>query len=127
MALAGGLLNQRDIILQHLERSENLRRKLRLGVTELTAKGVSITRSITCNNLLGQIGMAVSGLATAYLPVHCLNHLVEKQLLHRLVVTPSLPKITYKAIHRSVEGDQFMADILGITAARCDFSKWVIQ
>ncbi|WP_407316575.1 LysR substrate-binding domain-containing protein [Pseudomonas sp. nanlin1] len=91
------------------------------------ANGVSISRSITCNNLLGQIGLAVSGLATAYLPAHCLNHLVEKGLLHKLSVTPALPKITYKAIHRSVEGDQFMLDILAITQARCDFSKWVIR
>ena len=234
VALAGGLLDQRDIILQHLERPENLRRKLRLVVTELTAltwlpdlisgireryplveiipeidlspvlyerlssnsidliivpdifqdnrfnaqdlgsvenawmcapaligdrdalsleelvsrtlilqgslsgmgiaygewfkaKGVSISRSITCNNLLGQIGLAVAGLATAYLPAHCLNHLVEKGLLHKLTVIPALPKISYKAIHRSIEGDQFMTDILGITQARCDFSKWVIQ
>jgi DNA-binding transcriptional LysR family regulator len=234
VALASGLLGQRDIILQRLESPENLQRKLRLGVTELTAltwlpdlisgirerypqveiipeidlssvlyerltsnsidliivpdifqdnrfnsqnlsgvenawmcapslvgershltlqelagrtlilqgalsgmgiaygqwfkaRGVNITKSITCNNLLGQIGLAVSGLATAYLPLHCLQHLLDKNLLQQLTVTPPLPKITYKAIHRGVEGDRFMTDILEITTRTCDFSKWIIH
>lgn len=234
VGLAGGLLNQRDIILQRLEHPENLQRKLRLGVTELTAltwlpdlitgireryplveiipeidlsttlyerlssnsidliivpdifqdnrfnshnlgtvenawmcapalvgdtpdlsleqlaertlilqgtlsgmgiaygqwfkaKGVNIEKSITCNNLLGQIGLAVAGLATAYLPLHCLEHLLDKQLLHKLNVTPSLPRMTYKAIHRSIEGDLFMTDMMDIGERTCDFSKWIIH
>lgn len=234
VALASSLLNQRDVILQRLESPENLQRKLRLGVTELTAltwlpdlvsgirraypqveiipeidlspvlyerlssnsidliivpdifqdnrysaqtlkpvenawmcapslvgelsqltleelagrtlilqgvhsgmgqaysqwfkmKGIDITKSITCNNLLAQIGLAVSGLATAYLPLHCLGHLLDRKLLHHLKVTPELPKIHYKAMHRSPEGDQFMANILSITKQVCDFSKFIIH
>lgn len=232
-ALALTLLNQRDAIQQRLERPENLQRKLRLGVTELTAltwlpdlvsgirsayplveiipevdlspvlferlssnsidliivpdifqdnrypseklssvenawmcapslagtkehltlqeltastlivqgmlsgmgqaygqwfkmKGIDISKSITCNNLLAQIGLAVSGLATAYLPLHCLGHLLDQKLLHQLKVTPTLPQITYKAIYRSIE-DRFMADIIDITKRSCDFTKFIIH
>jgi DNA-binding transcriptional LysR family regulator len=234
VALASSLLNQRDAILQRLESPENLQRKLRLGVTELTAltwlpdlvsgirsayphveiipevdlstvlyerlasnsidliivpdlfqdnrfpaerldtvenawmctpalageqihmtleelalrtltiqgalsgmgmvygqwfrmKGIDVTRSITCNNLLAQIGLAVSGLATACLPLHSLSHLLERKLLQRLEVTPKLPEISYKAIHRSTEDDRFMAEILGIARRTCDFTKFIIR
>lgn len=234
VALASSLLNQRDAMLQRLESPENLQRKLRLGVTELTAltwlpdlvsgirsayplveiipevdlspvlyerlasnsidliivpdifqdnrfsaekldsvenawmctpalagdqtsmtleelasrtliiqgalsgmgmaygqwfkmKGIDIAKSITCNNLLAQIGLAVSGLATACLPLHCLSHVLDRKLLQRLDVTPALPQISYKAMHRSTEEDRFMADILGITRKACDFTKFIIH
>jgi DNA-binding transcriptional LysR family regulator len=233
-ALALSLLTQRDVIQQRLERPEKLKRKLRLGVTELTAltwlpdlvrgirsayplveiipeidlspvlyerlssnsidlvivpdifhdnrysseklesvenawmcapslavdqseltlqalaertlivqgplsgmgvaygqwfklEGIDVTKSITCNNLLAQIGLAVSGLATAYLPLHCLGHLLEQGLLFHLKVTPKLPRVSYKAIHRSPEGDRFMSDIISITRTTCDFSKFIIH
>jgi DNA-binding transcriptional LysR family regulator len=232
-SLALSLLNQRDAILQRLESPESLRRKLRLGVTELTAltwlpdlvqgiretypnveiipevdlspilyerltsnsidliivpdifqdnrftstrlnsvenawmcapsligdsatltlkeltgrmllvqgglsgmgkaygqwfreEGVDFNRSITCNNLLAQIGMAVSGLATSYLPLHCLKQLLDRNQLQVLNVEPALPKVFYKAIHRAAEEDLFMAQIAQIAARTCDFTKFII-
>lgn len=232
--LATSLLNQRDVILQRLESPENLYRKLRLGVTELTAltwlpdlvhgirsayplveiipevnvspvlfdrlasnsldliivpdifqdnrfpaqmlapvenawmcapslvgnqtrltledlatrtlvvqggqsgmgraygqwfksQGVDITRSITCNNLLAQIGLAASGLATAYLPRACVAQMLSNNLLHVLDVTPALPALNYKAIHRSLEDDPFMSSVLAVTRQTCDFSRFIMQ
>lgn len=90
-------------------------------------KGIDLSKSITCNNLLAQIGLAVSGLATAYLPLHCLGHLLEKGLLSQLKVTPELPQISYKAIHRSPEGDNFIRDIISIAEKTCNFSKFIIS
>lgn len=232
-SLALSLLNQRDAILQRLESPENLRRKLRLGVTELTAltwlpglvqgikdkypnveiipevdlsptlyerlssnsidliivpdifpdnrfsstrlnsvenawmcapslagdsptltlkelagrmllvqgvlsgmgkayghwfkeEGVDIPRYITCNNLLAQIGMAVSGLATSYLPLHCLRQLIDRKQLQVLDVTPALPQVFYKAIHRAGEEDLFMTQVIEIASKTCDFNKFII-
>ncbi|HEK1685580.1 TPA: LysR family transcriptional regulator [Pseudomonas putida] len=91
------------------------------------AEGVDVTRYITCNNLLAQIGMAVSGLATAYLPLHCLDHLLERKQLQVLDVTPALPQLYYKAIHRAPAEDLFMAQIVEIAEQTCDFTKFIIH
>lgn len=91
------------------------------------AQGADLSRSIVCSNLLAQIGLAVSGLATAYLPKHCLGVLQERKLLVALEVTPPLPKVQYVAIHRSPAADIFMDGIFHIAEQSCNFTKFIIQ
>ncbi|PVZ19600.1 MULTISPECIES: LysR family transcriptional regulator [unclassified Pseudomonas] len=89
--------------------------------------GVDISRSVFCNNLLAQIGMVVSGLATSYLPRGTLQQMIDRRKLAVLQVTPVLPPLDYRALYREVEGDPFIADIVEIARQRCDFNRTIMH
>ncbi|MFF7709621.1 LysR substrate-binding domain-containing protein [Pseudomonas sp. NPDC007930] len=89
--------------------------------------GVDVSRAIFCNNLLAQIGLAVSGLATSYLPRHSLQRMIDQGQLTVLDVTPVLPPLPYKAIFRAHEDDPFIGAMVAIARQVCDFRKLIMH
>ena len=61
--------------------------------------GLAPKSSITCNNMLAMIGMAVAGLGVSYLPRDCLRSMIESGLLEEIESTPPLPEVTYVALY----------------------------
>ncbi|KUM44684.1 hypothetical protein AR540_23430 [Pseudomonas sp. EpS/L25] len=90
-------------------------------------QGLDVSRAIFCNNLLAQIGLAVSGLATSYLPRRSLQRMIDGGQLVALDVTPALPPLQYQVIYRPAETDPFLGGIMEIALATCDFGKFIMH
>ncbi|MDT3718229.1 LysR family transcriptional regulator [Pseudomonas oryzihabitans] len=90
-------------------------------------QGLDVSRAIFCNNLLAQIGLAVSGLATSYLPRRSLQRMIDGGQLVALDVTPALPPLQYQVIYRPAETDPFLGGIMEIALGTCDFGKFIMH
>lgn len=85
--------------------------------------GITLTKTITSNNLIAIIAMTVSGLGISFLPRKCLQPVVEAGLLSVVRVTPSLPEIQYTAIYKGEQRSSLIASIVLLAHECCDFSR----
>lgn len=87
---------------------------------------IEICRKITSNNLLAQVGLAISGLGIAYLPSRCLSDLVERGDLNILMSSPALPPIRYVSLHRTDRQLGLSEEIAKLAEECCDFTRLAI-
>lgn len=89
----------------------------------LASLGVKLTESLSSNNMLALIGMAVSGLGVTYLPAACLQPMVDAGMLTLLKVTPAIPETAYVAMYRSDQRSTLLTSIAMLAQESCDFSR----
>ncbi|QJQ10198.1 LysR family transcriptional regulator [Pseudomonas putida] len=89
-------------------------------------QGINFSKSVTVNNLLAQVGLAMSGLGVAYLPRDCIEHLLERGDLREIRCEPTLPDTNYIALYRPDRWVGVSADIAALAAKLCDFSRLLI-
>jgi DNA-binding transcriptional LysR family regulator len=90
------------------------------------SQGVTFERTINVNNLLAQVGLAISGLGIAYLPKDCLAHLLEQGSLCELSSEPALPDSPYISQYRGDRWAGVSADIARMAQELCDFTRLLI-
>lgn len=88
---------------------------------------VQMSRNISSNNLLAQVGLAISGLGITYLPKECLSFLVDRNDLRILKCQPNLPRIRYVALHRMDRQLGLSQEVANLAEEFCDFSRLVIS
>ncbi len=91
----------------------------------LRNNGVQPMNLIVCNNLLGRIALTISGLGVSYLPLSCMQPLVQAGLLEAVNVTPALPPMSYVACHKRERHGGLVSAILQLAQESCDFSNIV--
>lgn len=89
-------------------------------------QGVNFARSVTVNNLLAQVGLAMSGLGVAYLPRDCIEHLLERGDLREIPCEPALPDTNYMALYRADRWVGVSSDIAAMAKRLCNFSRLLI-
>lgn len=90
------------------------------------SQGVNFSRSVTVNNLLAQVGLAMSGQGLACLPRDCIGHLLESGYLQEVRCEPALPDTNYVALYRADRWEGVSADIASMAERLCDFSRLLI-
>jgi DNA-binding transcriptional LysR family regulator len=89
-------------------------------------QGVNFARSVTVNNLLAQVGLAMSGLGVAYLPRDCIEHLLDRGDLREISCEPALPDTNYMALYRADRWVGVSSDIAAMAKRLCNFSRLLI-
>lgn len=89
----------------------------------LGAHGLKVTALLTSGNLLALIGMTVSGLGITYLPLHCLQPMVDSGMLAVIKVTPGLPDAPYVALHAKDQHSALVKSVALLAQETCDFSR----
>lgn len=89
----------------------------------LKAVGVKPANTFVCNNLIAQIGLAVSGLGISYLPRKCLSPMIKEGTLEVLETTPLLPEVAYVARYKSEERSTLISFIVKLAPESCDFTR----
>lgn len=89
----------------------------------LGTQGVKLTASVSTDNVLALIRMAVSGLGITYLPAPCMKQLVHGGMLTVIKVSPAPPEVRYVAMYRSEQRSTFVTSIAKLAQANCDFSR----
>ena len=92
----------------------------------LRQNGIRVTRHITCDNLIAQLGLSVSGVGITYLPVQTMHPLLRRGLLQVVETAPRLPRVRYAALYREERASQLCADIARIAAEKCSFQASVL-
>jgi DNA-binding transcriptional LysR family regulator len=92
----------------------------------LTQGRVGATKSIISNNLIAQVGLAVSGLGVSYLPLRALRPLIDRGLLRTIETTPRLPRVCYAAMYRADRPSRLCAEIASYAARHCNFSRMLL-
>ncbi len=77
---------------------------------------------ILASNLFALIGFTLSGLGISYLPKHCLTPMIEKGQLEILPLSPSLPPVSYVALHKSEKRSTLLSSIVVMAQDCCDFT-----
>jgi DNA-binding transcriptional LysR family regulator len=85
--------------------------------------GLSPKSSIIGDNLLVMIGMTVAGLGISYLPIDCLDRIVEPGLLEKIESSPPLPEIPYVAMYLWEKKSSLIPSIVTLVRECCDFSR----
>ncbi|MGJ7611231.1 MULTISPECIES: LysR family transcriptional regulator [unclassified Variovorax] len=85
--------------------------------------GLEPAERMTSNNLVAIIGMTISGLGIAHLPLRCLKPMIDAKLLQLLRVTPAVPDVTFAAVHRADRRSTVVADVVGFAKQCCDFDR----
>ncbi|WP_339467082.1 LysR family transcriptional regulator [Pseudomonas capeferrum] len=89
-------------------------------------QGIHFSKTVTVNNLLAQVGLAISGLGVAYLPRGCIGHLLERGDLREIRCEPALPDTKYIALYRADRWVGVSTDIAAMAQKLCDFSRLLI-
>lgn len=93
----------------------------------LSDRGVRPSKTITCANLVAQIGFTLSGLGVSYLPVAALSPLVEHGKLRVMPVAAKLPQVRYAALYRVDRRSEFKSSVANFAAMCCDFRTIFLQ
>jgi DNA-binding transcriptional LysR family regulator len=87
---------------------------------------ISFARVFTVNNLLAQVGLAMSGMGVAYLPRKCLSHLLERGDLCELRTETDLPSAPYIVLYRPDRWVGVGAEIAHLAVEHCNFDHLLI-
>lgn len=85
--------------------------------------GVKLTGTLSSSNMLALVGMAVSGLGITYLPLRCLEPMIDAGTLAAFRTTPSLPDTPYVALYRRDERSSIIGSVVMLSQEACDFSR----
>lgn len=91
----------------------------------LNDNGVRVAQSVTSNSLLALVGLTISGLGVATMPLHCVRGLFGTRLLSVLKTEPPLPAVPYVAVCRADNANRFVQDIVSMARNCCDFKTVV--
>jgi DNA-binding transcriptional LysR family regulator len=83
--------------------------------------------SLSCNYLVAQIGLTISGLGISYLPRQCMAPFVEQGRLRMIETRPALPSIPYAAVHRVDRQQGLSVAVARLAEQCCDFSRLILQ
>jgi len=93
----------------------------------LQEQGVHVKRVLSSNNLVAQIGLTVSGLGVSYLPLLCLQPLVNDGILGIIETDPPLPAVEYSAVYRSDHPYSLTREIARLAVQCVDFSSLLFE
>jgi DNA-binding transcriptional LysR family regulator len=89
----------------------------------LGAHGARLPISLNSNNMLALISMTISGLGVTYLPMRCLQPMIDSGMLALLKVTPALPLTRYVALYRGDQRSSLIASVTTLAQQSCDFTR----
>ncbi|HKX44899.1 MAG TPA: LysR family transcriptional regulator [Burkholderiaceae bacterium] len=89
----------------------------------LATLGLKLTGTLGSSNMLALIGMTVSGLGVTYLPLRCLQAMVDSGMLAVIKVTPGIPEVTYVALYRSDLRSTLIKSIAMLAQESCNFAR----
>ena len=89
----------------------------------LSTLGLKLTGTLSSSNMLALIGMTVSGLGVTYLPLRCLQPMVDGGMLAVIKVTPGIPELTYVALYRSDMRSTLIKSIAMLAQESCNFAR----
>lgn len=84
--------------------------------------GMGHGAEIVASNLFALIGFTLSGLGISYLPKHCLSPMIQKGQLEVLPISPSLPPVSYVALHKGEKRSTLLSSIVVMAQDCCDFT-----
>lgn len=87
----------------------------------LRKHGVVPKTTIPSNSIVALVGIAVSGLGVAYLPIAAVRGLLSTGNLVSMNVTPKLPTIRYVTMVRSDLAMPFLRSVVELAKQVCDF------
>lgn len=93
----------------------------------LAEHDVRLSRTLTSNYLVAQVGLTISGVGISYLPRDCLAHLVKGGRLKIINTSSPLPKIEYAAVHRADRLQGLSLEIAHLAQQCCDFSRLILD
>ncbi|PRX21648.1 LysR family transcriptional regulator [Paraburkholderia sp. BL18I3N2] len=93
----------------------------------LQDNGVRVTKALSSNNLVAQIGLTLSGLGVSYLPKECLSYLIENGLLGTIETEPPLPPVRYVAMYRSDHPNSLNHEVAQLASECCDFGRILLK
>ena len=88
-----------------------------------SAQGLKLTGTVRSNHLLALVSMVVSGLGVSYLPLKCMQPMIDSGMLAVLKVVPALPEIPYVALYRAEQRSTLISSIVMLAQESCDFSR----
>jgi DNA-binding transcriptional LysR family regulator len=87
----------------------------------LSDNGVPVVQSVNSNSLLAMVGLTISGLGVATMPLHCVRGLFGNRLLNVVRTDPPLPAVPYVAVWRAESDNRLLQDVVAIARQCCDF------
>jgi len=93
----------------------------------LQQQGVVVSKLLTSNNLIAQIGLTLAGLGISYLPRQSFEYLVDDGALSLIKTTPSLPPVQYVSMYRGDRAYALTEDVSRLALAHCDFSTLLLR
>ncbi len=85
--------------------------------------GLKLTGTLSSSNMLALIGMTVSGLGITYLPLRCLQPMLDSGMLTLIKVTPGIPEVAYVALYRSDMRSTLIKSIAMLAQESCNFAR----
>ncbi|BAL24219.1 LysR family transcriptional regulator [Azoarcus sp. KH32C] len=85
--------------------------------------GVKPSNTLTSNNLIALIGFTLSGLGISYLPLKCMEPMIQAGKLEVVKVNPALPKTEYLAMYKGEQRSTVVSSIVMLAQESCDFTR----
>jgi DNA-binding transcriptional LysR family regulator len=92
----------------------------------LAAHDVRLTKTLTSNYLVAQVGLAISGVGISYLPRLCMNSVISQGRLRVIETNLPLPPINYVCVHRADRYQGLSVEVARLAQETCNFSKLTI-
>ncbi|MFJ2985239.1 MULTISPECIES: LysR family transcriptional regulator [unclassified Pseudomonas] len=92
----------------------------------LAEHDVRLTRTLTSNYLVAQVGLAISGVGLSYLPRQCMRTLIEQGRLKIIQTDFPLPQISYVCVHRADRYQGLSNEVARLAQRACDFTRLII-
>lgn len=89
----------------------------------LKLEGIKFPHVILCDSLTALVGLTVAGAGVCLLPHECFEPLLGEGKLVLIPTEPQMPPIPYAAIYRTDRPTAFNAEIAGLAATVCDFTR----
>jgi len=93
----------------------------------LQDNGVTVSKLLSSNNLVAQIGLTLSGIGVSYLPIACLKYLVDDGVLGVIKTDPPLPPVKYVAMYRADHAYSLNGEIAKLATECCNFESLLLR
>ncbi len=85
--------------------------------------GIRAVQDVTSNNLTALIGLTVSGLGVAPMPLHGVRGLIGAKLLSVVRTDPPIPAVAYVAAFQVGNDSRLVKDMVDMARQCCDYEK----
>ncbi len=89
----------------------------------LNNNGIRAVQDVTSNSLTALVGLTISGLGVAPMPLHCVRGLIGSKLLSVVRTDPPIPAVPYIAASHADNNSRLLEDIVGLARQCCDYRK----
>lgn len=89
--------------------------------------GARMRNPLVSDYLLAQVGLTLAGVGVSYLPRHCLDFLVRRQMLQVLATKPGLPRVQYSALYRSDRHASLNETVAALAKDTCNFDRLYLE